>query len=353
MPLPEETRRVQTIRGSTHLISLPKPWVDQLGIHAGTPLTLRLLPDGGILLSLPAARMTQPLNIDLQLDADRADEVERAMIAAYLGGYDVIRVSPARGGMDTLEEAARRVCDRVRGLIISERTTSCLVFQDILDPSEFNAKKGIRRMHIEARTMLLDAVRQATGDPNAPQLDEVLTRENELDRINLILLKQHNTLIRNAAFTAKVGLRPDESLSYLFVAQYLERIGDYALRIGRAAGHLGAWRAGLAADHLKGAGDVAVKLTDDALAAFHRRDLKLANETIRAAASLQRLAHAIPVEAALRVRAAGRLPVCAECLGYSDAFESLERVGLYAKSIAEVAINDTLAPRETLAGGTR
>lgn len=349
-PLPLETRKVQTIRGSTHLISLPKRWVDQVGIHAGTALAFKPLPDGSMLLIPPSERPRPNLQFELTLDPGAPEEALRSVIGAYLAGYQTIRVRSMGGNVDSLAEAVQRACDRARGLVVVERTRDHFTLQDLLDPMEFNARKGIQRLHYEARAMLLDACRSVTGEPGAPTLETLERRDDELDRILFILVKQQNLLMRDLSFSERVGIPLEESLNYLQVAQYLERVGDYAVRLARYHELGPRLRSGSHAAQVRAACDLAVKTVDDAVAAFQRRDVQLAHETIRLCLKVGQLAAAVPLELVSSPARPKVLPTCQLCLAFSHVFESFERVGLYAKSIAEVAINQAMSQSQALPG---
>lgn len=340
-----ETRKVQVVGGTTYAISLPKQWVETLGIKAGMPMGLKLLPGGSIMLTPPGERSRPSLQFDLLLDTVDHEEVFRTIIGVYLGGYESIRVRLGHGSIGDIEPAVRDACDRVQGLVIVEKGTDFLLLQDILNPVEFNARKGIRRMHLEARSLLVDACRFATIKQGPEFLEALERRDDELDRLQLIIVKQHNLLMRDIALSNKMGIPLQESLNYLLVALYLERIGDYALRIARSRSGAAPLNEPRLMEKVQGTCNLAVKALDDAVAAFNRRDIPLAHQTIRLASNLGHLALTLPLEMVQSRRGDVSFDRCGDCLAFDRMCECFERVGLYAKSIAEVAINHATARR--------
>lgn len=330
-----ETRKVQTNRNSTHSISLPKPWADQLGIMHGTSLSMDMRPDGVIVVYPPGGPPSVPVEWKGEVDAEDAEDVERLVLAAYLAGYETIRLSFARHVDPGLVlGACVHACERVRGLVMVESTAHAIVLQDLLDPTEFNAPKGVHRMHLEAREMLATAISGLLGErENAPDL--LSSRDDELDRMLFILTKQHRRVALEPSHASKIGILPRDSLHYLLVAQQLEAVGDDVVELANEArGSLGVE----ASADLRGAAKLALKALDDAVAAFFRNDIKLANETARLASSVVLLARRIPPDLARDRRAVARLP-CTACFRHSRIFDSLGRIGLRAKAISEVAID--------------
>lgn len=313
---PVETRKLQLVGGATFAVSLPKAWVQAVGLHVGDEVTVQGRPDGSLLV---VARSAAPRHRERELAVDGldADFLLRMLIACYVAGTDVV-VLRAKGPVpEAARVAAQQACERLLGLQVVDEGASALTLQDVAETRNFNVPKAVRVMHLHARRML-----QLAGAPPTEQGRAELQRsEAELDRLLLFLLKQHNLLMRDLAFGASTGIRAEDSLAYLLVAQGLERVGDYALRIaGRPEGARA--EAELAARSAQ-----AAQCIDAAMTAFYRQDARLAHDAILATRAL---AH---------VPAASTDGACGGCLVTLSNAEHFERVGLYAKSIAEVAMN--------------
>jgi len=127
-------RRVQVTGGSTYIISIPKEWAKLLNIDKGSEVVLELSKEGWIRITSAATGRRGQSAIDIELN-DGLSEAALLMqiIAAYLAGYDVIRVrfSPL------LSEVAERVVSQVRskvlGLELLEESGEQMTLRNVVD----------------------------------------------------------------------------------------------------------------------------------------------------------------------------------------------------------------------------
>src|SRR5687767_13206421 len=88
-----ELRKLQVTGGSTHVVSLPKKWIDRNRLGRSDPIAIHEEPDGSLLL-VPhgEARATgRSLTLDLAAD-DPPEHVVRRLVGAYLAGASEIVV---------------------------------------------------------------------------------------------------------------------------------------------------------------------------------------------------------------------------------------------------------------------
>lgn len=329
-----ETRKVQAIRGSTYTISIPKQWLERLGIEKGTPVTLQLLGDRSIMLSLPPAHDPPELEYELYPSSVDEEEVFREICAAYVAGYRTVRIRFAKEQAQVIHRTVLNVCERIRGLEIAETSAESILLRDFLDPLEFNAKQGLKRMQTEVHAMLEISRRLVLSEKGAPDIGTLHRHGKELESLKLILLKQHNLMMRDFRIAPKVGIPMEEALNYLLVAQHLGRIGVFTAQLGENRGFTPDFEGTELSPQIQEACALAVRAIDDAMSAFFKRDTRLAHDTIRLHGELQRIRKMAPLDLALSPAELCRIHV----------FIFLERIGFYARGIAEVAINQSIAP---------
>lgn len=329
-----ETRKVQAIRGSTYTVSIPKQWVERLGIGKGTPVSLQLLGDRSIMLSPPLARPPPKLEYELYPSSADGEEVFREIGAAYVAGFRTIRIRFAEEQAQAVHRTVLNVCERIRGLEIAETAAGSILLRDFLDPLEFNARQGLKRMQAEVRAMLEISRRLMLSEEEAPDIGILHRHGKELESLKLILLKQHNLMMRDFRIAPKVGIPMEEALNYLLVAQHLGRIGGFALQIGENRGFTPDFEGTELSPQIQEACALAVRAIDGAMSAFFKRDTRLAHDTIRLYMELQQIRKTAPLDLALSPAELCRIHV----------FIFFERIGFYARSIAEVAINQSIAP---------
>src|SRR5947199_6964668 len=166
-----------------------------------------------------------------QRDQDR-EQVLRTILAQYLAGYDIIRVSfPASSKPDLrtyLREAARRM---FVGSEIIEESKDELIVQCLSSYGDLPTPKIISRMSLIAKLMLRDAVESLRSKDRA-LAEEVIKRDEEIDRFYLFIVRQLTMAVLNRSLIQEIGLSdPRDCLVYRVVSKSLERIADHATRI--------------------------------------------------------------------------------------------------------------------------
>lgn len=329
-----EARKLQKTGGSTFTLSLPKGWVVGAGLRAGDTVFVDPHADGTLVLhAKPAAPPTARQKV-LEIPAEEArDHVLRKLIGAYISGYDVLELRFKADAGPTVRRVARDFTRMVIGPEILEESRTSLIIQDLSNPAEMSAEKGLRRMYMTARAMHEDALEVLrTRDPALAK--DVEQRDEDVDRLYWMVMKQYS-LAHLAGPTSAADWRRTGIHNYRLVAKLLERIGDHAERIAVAAASLpGDLEARLLKD-LQAASESALGMLDTAFRALMGRDLEAANDAVDRAAGLQKLTDSLTHRVATRKGE--------ELLALGAIVDSIHRTGGYASDIAEIAINHVLS----------
>jgi hypothetical protein len=112
MPRLEE-RRLQQLRGSSYVLTLPKDWVEELGLGKGS--SVFLLTEPGLLIVVPGERAVGPL-VDVELDVIGVGRLEELTRALYKIGVGQVRFR-TRGPTQQVIGRLRRMRGEVHGLI--------------------------------------------------------------------------------------------------------------------------------------------------------------------------------------------------------------------------------------------
>ncbi len=226
-----ELRKIQITGGSTHVISLPKKWVDRNSLQRSETLAIHEEPDGSLLIvpHQEARPRQRRILIDLPDVPEEADLVRR-LVGAYLAGADEIRLQ-SKGRMDPkVRPVVRKVIRDLVGVEILEESTESLTLQDLVGVSEMDLRKTVTRMHRIARIMFDDAI-AALVAKDASLAEDVSDRDDELDRLEWHVSKQMHALLEQPRLAARLQIRPAEALNLLLVARAVERMGDHASKI--------------------------------------------------------------------------------------------------------------------------
>ncbi len=325
-----ESRKVQVTGGSTYIVSLPKTWVEQRGIKAGDPLWLTTLSDGGILLNHKPQKEKVARKRVLEIGEETEEHLIRKLIGMYIAGYNTIEIRSKK--IDPkMRRAVRDFTMMVVGPEIIDENDKCIVLQDLINPGEFSQIKGLRRMYLLVQSMHQDAM-SALKDLEKNLASDVITRDGDVDRLDWMIAKQYNLILKDPEIAKKVGVSSEKSLNYMLIARIIERIGDHATKIAEAVILLN----GMKIDDkivkdIMNESDLSLEILEKSMKAFFAENLNEANDTIDLSKKLNRMSDALMK----RVREQeGEVVV-----SLSSIIESVRRTGLYATDISEIAIN--------------
>lgn len=330
-----ELRKVQLTGGSSLTVTLPKAWVDKSTIKPGDVVGFLEQPDGTLAIHshIKGERAIETYSIEVD-DSDAA-YLFRRIIAAYLMGYDVIRLTSKRPLSADVRSTIRHAVRRIVGLEIVDEQTNSISLQDFLDPREFHMEKAVRRMAILTQAMQLEAI-AALRDPRPDVVRSEEDRDAEVDRLYWLVNKQYHAILRDSNYASKMNLNPNQALNFLLVARVLERTADHADRIATEALALASTKLTPGfLDRLEKQARKGVELVQASLETFMRKDAKKANgiieEADRALEAQKRL-----------LREASEFG--SEAVAHlAFVIESVGRTLAYASDLAEVSINHAVA----------
>ncbi len=228
-----ELRKIQVTGGSTHVISLPKKWVDRNGLGRSDALAIHEEPDGSLLVVPHGEPKTKARRIVLDVpDPLQEDVIVRQLVGAYLAGADEIHLR-AKGRMDPkVRQTIRSTIRDLVGVEILDEETGSVTLQDLVGVSEMDLRKTVTRMHRIARIMFDDAI-TAFMEQDPELAEDVSGRDDELDRLEWHVSKQMHALLEQPRLAARLQIRPAEALNLYLVARSLERMGDHASKISK------------------------------------------------------------------------------------------------------------------------
>ncbi|NMC05193.1 MAG: AbrB/MazE/SpoVT family DNA-binding domain-containing protein [Candidatus Lokiarchaeota archaeon] len=327
-----ETRKVQKTGGSSYIVSLPKPWAEQMGIKEQDRVGIVTRPDGTLII-LP--------RLDQQHDEREKvfdwDEIGkenlmfRMLVGAYITGFNKITITSKARISAQIRTIARQFIDKAIGLQIIEETPNSLTIKELLNPAEMQFKVWIDRMSGLVASRLEDALR-ALVDKDAALAKDVIDRDVEVNRLHWILSRQHNLLIRNLAVSERLGPMEKRNFNYSLISRVMERIGDYAVRISENNLHvLDKTVDKTLINALIQAGGLAVSIFKKSIEAFYSDDINDANQIIESVRDLIKKCEAI------EANVLGQDPVVGVSLGYIN--EAIRRTGEYSADLCEYVIN--------------
>ncbi len=329
-------RRIQVTGGSTYIVSLPKEWVRRNKLDRGDYVELVLEFDGSLKIR-PARRRTEKPETSMTVSKDEPPEwVLREFISRYLAGYYTIRVFFEDSVAPYRRLFRVTIPDKLIGVEVVDESTKHLVAQCLVNVHELSLSTAIQRAYRIVYTMIYDALKVIAGELGPEMLDDIVERDDLVDKFYLYSVRQLNELLAGLLSPGEIGLaRLSDSLTYRIMVKNLERIGDHARRIAKSLKMLKSpvLEQSLAkmVDRL---GRVVLRLLEDSYRSFREGNTELAHKVI------DKVGQEVPqLESRALSLILDRNYTSRQITLLKTVVESLKRVAEYSADIAELAID--------------
>jgi phosphate uptake regulator len=349
-------RRVQCTGRGSYIISLPKEWVEDIGLKRGNEIAFNIQPDSTLTL-VPRSIMekegrentNKPKEYYINVDPKEPPQATLRMIRAlYAIGADIIRVhfKTTQDVTKYKNEIKTLARDHFLGSEIIDETQNEITLQILIKHSEFPLEKAVRRMAIVALAANRDAI-AALKDRNSALFESVISAHDDVNRLGLYIVRQLKHGIERNLYR-ELGFRtPKEFLLYRIAVNDIESIAQNAMNIINNLGTLQK----LIDDQtlfLKDPIDEEIynqlvyfstqahQLYDDSIKALFKRDYKDAEKLISKREAL------FPLENELIMLMSSKKldPNIASVLRLI--FDSSRRIMDYSRNMAELTLNRTV-----------
>lgn len=219
-----EYRRLQMSKGGSFLLSLPKEWVKSNGLTGGAVLKLAEGEGGELTIKAESAAEVERGMTAVIKDAEG---LERQIRANYLYGADTIVVDLGKKMTPAVRELVNTSIHKLIGLEIVEEEADSITVQSLLQPASMPVKSTLRRAYTLAANMHRDA-EQALMRRDVEVAVAVDRRDDEVDRLYFLIVRQLRLALRNPSMPERLGIKPAECLELRMAAKYIETIADYA-----------------------------------------------------------------------------------------------------------------------------
>jgi len=234
-------RRVQCTGRGSYIISLPKEWVQDIGLKKGSEIDFNVQADSS--LTLVPRKLKEKYEEDedaklkeyyINVDVSEEDlqSTLRMIKALYVISADIIRIH-FKGAEDvakckTIIKNFSR--DTLLGAEIIDETPDEITLQTLIKHSEFPIEKAVRRMFIIALSANRDAI-TALKNRNEELFQSVISAHHDANRLGLYVVRQLKFGIERNLFR-ELGFRtPKEFLMYRIIVNDIKSIGENAINI--------------------------------------------------------------------------------------------------------------------------
>ncbi len=332
-----EARKVQKVGYSTLIVSLPKDWVDEVGLRQGDIVSFRREPDGGITVYPGLTREKESYRYAINADGcESPNLLTRIITANYLTGHDTIQVVSKKELSKRHLEEIRGVSRRLTGLGIVEQNLQSVTLQSFVDPTKFPIYGLMRRLQIILSSMIETAVK-AVVEGRASLAEEVLHMEEEADRIYWMILRQLLLAVHDKRVAKEVGIEGSmHVIGNRVIAKSLEQMGDMVSNVAHEALKLKGDAKNIEPKLIKGILDFGERvrlLIEDSFNALMKADIKKSNECIERVAECEQLERSLTADVMRHIKDVNL------AVGLRSIIWDVGQVAKNSEAIAEVAIN--------------
>ena len=313
-----QKRIVQKTGTSTLIVSLPRTWTERTGVKKGSELFALEQPDGSMVLSTrPDEEKRESFDLSLD-DVPSKDELSRKFYSAYIAGFDSIRVHSSSRITPELRKTVLQETKRLIGLEIVDETPNVIVVKDFFSREGLSVEKTLKRMHLITCSLFEDLL-------EGKELDAVVERDDEVDRLRFLLLRQLNLALKNPQVLRGLNLTANRCIDYATATLYIERIADHVTAMAKILSR----EKTDVFKPFRQPFEKVYSLYKDSVKAFLEKDFALSMKTIKSKPSL----HSEMGELNKRLWQKG--------MGYSPLVEHSNSILDGSEGIAEQAINQS------------
>jgi phosphate uptake regulator len=235
-------RTLQAAGRGSFIISLPKKWIQEIGIGKGSQIAIKIMDDMSLVLvprKIEEERMDKGFGRQKEylVKINRRSDpksVCRRLISLYATSSEVIHVNfkDVENNNEFRKVVSNLVKNLMLGTEIIEETSEEMTLQVLINHPELPIDKAIRRMASLSLSAHRDAI-AAFGDLNEDLANRICETKTNVDRMNLYVLRQLKFGIKHNLFSAWGFKTSKEFLGYRLVANSIKNIAENAFNIGK------------------------------------------------------------------------------------------------------------------------
>lgn len=332
-----EIRKLQMSGGSTYVISLPKVWIDQLGLKTGDNVAVVKNVNNSLTIFNSDGEDQQRSTGTMYItQRESFDSLKRKIIAMYIAGYKKIVVKSKGVRIDPKKKQAIRslVRSNMIGTEIVESSSESITIQILTRTSDLSLEVAMKRMYLITSSMHKEAV-EMFCNKEVEREEDVTSMDDDVDRLALYLVRNLNLAVKNQSMLQEIGLADaSDCLGFQIVVRCIERIADHASLIAKRTKFIDGKIDPDLLEQIKKLDESAIRVFTDSVTALSTRNYSLAESVAEQAAGVVDNEKYIMgnIHDTKKYTSAVRFVL-----------EDIRRTAEYSTDISEVVINGTIA----------
>lgn len=233
-------RRVQCTGRGSYIISLPKEWVQDVGLKRGNEVDVIVQPDLSLTLIPRKIREKHRVGeqtklreyyINVNTSEESLESTLRMIKALYVVSADLIRIHFKGENLEKHKAVIKNFArDALLGAEVIDEKPDEITLQILIKHSEFPIESAVRRMAIIALSANRDAF-LALKNRNEDLFQSVINAHHDTNRLGLYAVRQLKFGIERNLFRELGFKTPKEFLLYRIIVNNIENISESALNI--------------------------------------------------------------------------------------------------------------------------
>ncbi len=275
-----DIRKVQMTGGSSFIITLPKDWVNRMGVEKNDSLGIIQQNDGTLLITPEASKRferTKVINVDDIIDGAY---LFRLLVGAYVMGFHQIQLRSSKRTSPMVRERIRDFTQTAMGFEVMEEDSREIVLKDLLNPEQMPFERTLGRMITLVSSMHRDAIRSFLKK-DVDLAENIGFRDKDLDRLHWLISRQYSMMMEDVTMVGRMGVGRLESHIFYLLSRILERIGDHAVRISNVVPRLvNEELEAKTLDHISHLNEESMSLLEDIENGWKENDIRCINNII-------------------------------------------------------------------------
>ena len=233
-------RKVQCTGRGSYIISLPKEWVQDIGLKRGSEIAFNLEPD--LSLTLVPRKIRERTNEEdgsklkeYYISVDTEENLQsalRLLQALYVISADVIRVHlRGKGNITKYKNEIKNFAkETFLGAEIIDESDDEVTLQILVKHSEFPIEKAVRRMVIVALAAHRNVI-LALKERSKELFQDIARAQQDSNRLGLYIVRQLKFGIEHNMYRELGFKTPKEFLLYRIIVSDIKDIGENAINI--------------------------------------------------------------------------------------------------------------------------
>lgn len=224
-----ETRKIQSIGGSSFSLTLPKNWIKLQKLKNKDEINIYQQQSGQLLIQ---AKGDGHIHIHkISIEGLEGDELYRETLVLYILGFDNIELH-AKSISREQRAVVRRAAQSLIGMETIDESSSSIYLRSFLDPKKFSFQEYVSKSFLMTRLMFADSIASFLKH-NKDLAADVDERDFEIDKIDFFISRMKRSLMLNRISEEEINSSLVDADYYEYIIKGLERIADHAVKIAK------------------------------------------------------------------------------------------------------------------------